>query len=83
MVHISCIMCPRDLPDIYTHALGPNGPRAWVYLYNPRAWMYISGKSLGYMIQLLLIQPLFLINAFLSTDSSAIIPLIHLLFPLK
>ena len=44
MVHISCIMCPRDLPDMYTHALGPNGPRAWVY---------ISGKSLGYMIQLL------------------------------
>ena len=44
MVHISCITCPRDLPDMYTHALGPNGPRAWVY---------ISGKSLGYMIQLL------------------------------
>ena len=44
MVHISCIMCPRDLHDMYTHVLGPNGPRAWVY---------ISGKSLGYMIQLL------------------------------
>ena len=44
MVHISCITCPRDLPDMYTHALGPNGPRTWVY---------ISGKSLGYMIQLL------------------------------
>ena len=44
MVHISCITCPRDLPDMYTHALGPNGPQAWVY---------ISGKSLGYMIQLL------------------------------
>ena len=44
MVHISCITCPRDLPDMYTRALGPNGPRAWVY---------ISGKPLGYMIQLL------------------------------
>ena len=41
MVHICCITCPRDLPDMYTHALGP------------RAWVYISGKSLGYMIQLL------------------------------
>ena len=54
MVHISCITCPRDLPDMYTHALGPNGPRAWVY-NGPRAWVYISGKSLGHMIQLLLI----------------------------
>ena len=44
MVHISCITCPRDLPDMYTHTLGPNGPQAWVY---------ISGKSLRYMIQLL------------------------------
>ena len=44
MVHISCITRPRDLPDMYTHALRPDGPRAWVY---------ISGKSLGYMIQLL------------------------------
>ena len=25
MAHISCITCPRDLPDMYTHALGPNG----------------------------------------------------------
>ena len=48
MVHISCITSPRDLPDMYTHALGPNGPRAWVY---------ISGKSLGYMIQLLHVTP--------------------------
>ena len=46
MVHICCIMCPRDLPDMYTHTVGPNGPQAW---------MYISGKSLRYMIQLLLI----------------------------
>ena len=44
MVHTSCITCPRDLPDMYTHSLGPNGSLAWVY---------ISGKSLGYMIQLL------------------------------
>ena len=36
-VHIKCITCTRDLPNMYTHALGPNGPRAWVY---------ISGKSL-------------------------------------
>jgi len=28
---------PRDLPDMYTHALGP--------------WVYISGKLLGHMIQ--------------------------------
>ena len=44
MVYISRIICPRDLPynaDMYTHALGP-------------ARVYLSGKSLGYMIQLIL-----------------------------
>ena len=41
MVHISCIMCPCDLPDMYTHALRPDGPWAEVY---------ISGKSLGPMM---------------------------------
>ena len=39
MVHISCIICPCDLPDMYT---GPDGLQAWAY---------ISGKSLGTMIQ--------------------------------
>ena len=40
----SCIMCPSDLPDMYTQARGPLGPRAWVY---------ISGKSRGHVIQLI------------------------------
>ena len=42
MLHITCNMCTRDLPDMY--ALSPRacGPRA-----------YISGKSLVPMLQLL------------------------------
>ena len=40
----SCIMYPSDLPDMYTQAQGPLGPRAWVY---------ISGKSRGHVIQLI------------------------------
>ena len=35
---------PSDLPDMYTQAQGPLGPRAWVY---------ISGKSRGHVIQLI------------------------------
>ena len=45
MVHISCIMCPRDLPDMYTHALGPNGPRAWVYMARERGCTYQANHS--------------------------------------
>ena len=40
--------------------------------------LYLSWE--GYNLYIL---PPFLVNAFLSTDSSTIIPLIHLLFPLK
>ena len=40
----SCIMYPSDLPDMYTQARGPLGPKAWVY---------ISGKSRGHVIQLI------------------------------
>ena len=36
----------------------------------------------GSIYNLYMLPPI-LVNAFLSTDSSAIIPLIHLLFPLK
>ena len=42
-------MYPSDLPDMYTHALGPPGPRAWVY---------ISGKSQGHVIQLMCTMPM-------------------------
>ena len=44
-------MYPSDLPDMYTHALGPYtqalGP------LGPRAWVYISDKSRGHVIQLI------------------------------
>ena len=38
-----------DLPDMYTHALRPDGPRAWVY---------ISGKSQEHVIQLICTMPM-------------------------
>jgi len=44
VLHISCNMCTRDLPDMY--ALSPQA-------CGPRAWAYISGKSLMPMLQLL------------------------------
>ena len=45
----SCIMYPSDLPDMYTQARGPLGPRAWVC---------ISGKSQGHVIQLICTIPM-------------------------
>ena len=39
-------------------------------------------STTGVVYNLCMLPPI-LINAFLSTDSSAIIPLMHLLFPLK
>jgi len=42
VLHISCNMCTRDLPDMY--ALRPVALRLWAY---------ISGKSLVSVLQLL------------------------------
>ena len=42
-------MYPSDLPDMYTQAQGPSGPRVWVY---------ISGKSRGHVIQLICTMPM-------------------------
>ena len=51
MLHISCNIGTRDLPDSY--ALSP-------LACNPQAWAYISGKSLMPMLQLLQVHYLFI-----------------------
>ena len=50
VLHITCNMCTRDLPDMY--ALGPRA--------------YISGKSLVPMLQLLLIAGIYLSHSYIN-----------------